>query len=573
MSDSRDLVRERALESLDRIRTTLSADDLLRALENIDLLRASLAEWVRADSRAWLDAALLSDLMAFNSAEARRRLDLWRSTLSDGDTPELSEYEQRVNDRVRQKQTDLIVLGTVHHCESLWQQAASLESGAEPPHPQFMLKTYYHKAQEVTRAAVAEYPSIGRLSKLRDQADTIVAQRTRAATLYQVALEQDAYPEALDALKDMTDLPLIPHFHVVADETSNELTAFDGMIARDEARAELERLGRAWAAERAQDVQQNAEDALTLCQPQSALGALSGYERMTRFLKPQMVEALAELNTRAEDAIRSLEQAERRARQAIQVADANPLGAWDVYVEAYQMYAGAPALPQARETVVSRLELQLGGLLEQAEGAFDNRDMARVEELVRQAQPYDDIDNSLDALLVRLNELNWQAQSYAEYLRKADEVIAAARELVAADAIRANETLAQLDDFPEFVLHDIPDFDILRAHVSQQADMQAIAINLRALLNSDNTEEIEEAIAQVGAINVQPPVSDAVNDLRLHLDYLNGQDGYDEGETEEAKPVEPAAPSTQNDADEVADDAVSEDGTEEDEEDYASQSD
>jgi hypothetical protein len=539
MAETRPLERDRALAAVDQIRAAIAGEDLQQALEKIDALQELLADWKRSDARDWLEENLHSDLLTFNIEAANQRLAQWQSAVKDGGERELDHYRQRVTERARQKQGDLQARGVIAHCEDLWRKVSELERADPPGHPDHLLKNYLIKARDVATAATAETPGNPSLESLLQRADRFVTQKTALGRIYRDALDHDRYAEALEALERVLPGDLIPRFRVIADLTSKDSTAFDRMVTPAEAREELERLAWVWAADQALTLMQRADEALRGFQPQAALEKLAGRDRLDRFLKEDVRAELRAVEARATHDLRLLETAERRARQALRLADENPIGAWDLYAEAHQTYSGAPTLNPTRERIIAGMVRQLEQALEDAENAFNSKRMEQVIEIGGAAQThFTGKDPSLEGLLTRLEEYRWQAQTYQDYLRSAAQMLDQIQELVYRDIVQAGELLGQLDStYPPVVLEDLPALADVRAEVRRRLNAEVMYNQLYKLLLSGNTEEIARGIAATESSSGEARFAQLKDALELHLTFLDARRHYADGQSARALPL------------------------------------
>jgi len=533
--------RERALTVLEQIRTALTNDNLQDAVKQIDMLQDLLADWKRTEARQWLDEAMRGDLLVFNIEAATQRLAQWRSTLPEdqasvGEEREFTHYKERVQERSRQKQSDLQARGVIAHCEELWRKAAELERSEQPAHPDHLMNNYYTRARDVAASAYAESPNNATLDTLVQQTDRLWSNKLIAGNAYKKAIEKEKY---IDALTDLDKLPpgdLVPRFRVVMDPTSREMTSFDRMIAITDAHDEIERLARLWAADRAATVIKSGTEALQTYSPQAALDALIGREQYERFLREEFRQQMRDLERRANEDVRLLEQAERRARQAQRLTEENAIGAWNIYVEAYQTYAGAPALVPARETIINGMISELEGLAGQAEQAFMNKQMERVGQIYQDTRlKYSEKDALLDTLLARLEEINWQAQTYQEYLLSANEMLDQIQELIWQDVVQAGEILGQLENYPPIVLEEMQSLPSIRSEVRRRLNAEVMYNQLFKLLLSTNPAEIERGISVATEQRDESRFRQLRSDLEIHLRYLEARRDYAAGDVQKAK--------------------------------------
>lgn len=530
--------RERALQVVEQIRTALASDDLQVAIRQIDTLQDVLVDWKRSEARQWLDEALRGELLIFNVEAANQRLAQWRSTLtadiSSVEEREFTHYKDRVQERSTQKQMDLQARGVVSHCEELWRKAADLERGEQPPHPDYAMTHYYIRSRDIATAAAAEHPKNATLDLLVQQCERLVVDKGMAARLYRMALEEGRYGEALAALDRLSMQDMIPRFRVMTDPTSREMTTFDRMVSHHAAREEIDRLARLWAADNAITAARAAESALEAYRAHAALEALANRDLYEAFLREDDRLTLRELDRRAQEALRLLEQSERRARQAQRLADENAVGAWNLYVEAYEMYPGTPVLPSVREVIVGRLYAQLAQTVTEAEQTFVAKHMDRVQLMYQDARVhYGEKDPSLDPLLARFEEINWQAQTYQEYLSGAVTMLGQIQELIWRDIVQAGELLGQLEAFPPIVLEELDGLAAVRAEVRQRLNREMLYNQLYKLLLSTTPAEIERGI---GAAQQQdePRFRDLRTALELHLGFLMARQEYLDGRPENA---------------------------------------
>lgn len=526
--------RDRALQILDQIRSAINADDLQEVAKKTESLHAVLAEWNIANARTRLDTILAADLLLFDVEAARLQLKTWESALKEDDKrDDLDQYQERVAKRITQKQTDLQVRGVTAHCEDLWRSASELEHGDQPPRPEFLLENYYTKARDMATAAHSEYPDDARLDVLVQKAQRLRQNRIMAGKIFQIAIEEDRYADALDDLGKLDAGDLVPRYRAAVDPAADTM-AFDGMIPISQARTELQSLGAAWATEQVTQMSA-AEDHLAAYQPQVALDALADRQRVDPFVDEETKQKLADLEEQANDALQSLQQAENLAKKAQQQASSDPVAAWNTYVEAYQAYAGAPSLTPAHQAIINAMDARLEQLTSEADTAFNDRDMTRVSQIARSAlQDYTDKDSSLDAALERLEELDWQARTYLEYLQTATTMVGELRDLVWQDVNAAAELIAQLDEYPDMVLEEFADLSELRASVRRRLAMDEAYKHLSALMTSGDVAEVEQGIAAAGEYSDDARFPRLVTGLKLHAAYLTARREYTEGHAEQA---------------------------------------
>jgi len=527
--------RERALATVDQIRDALTNDDLQAAVDKIDQLQTQLADWKRREARQWLDEALRADLLLFNQDAAKKRLQQWADAITDPDNAELASYRERVDKRAQQKQADLQARGVSAHCTELWDEAARLEAGDNPPKPGFALTQFYAKARDVVAAAVSEHPNNATLSVLFQRAERLHDEKTKADTIYKIAIENDRYADALDLLDSMDVVTLIPAYRVVVEANSPDLLRFDRMLPIFEAREEITKRGQMWSTERAEEMRVQANTLLDQYQPQAALDALGDRKLVSRFVSEKINQALRDLETRASTDLRLLEQAERRARQAQRLAADNALGAWELLVEAYETYAGATALAEARQTIVGAMVERLQGLVREAEAAFNQKRMDRIQRIYQGARlDYADKDETLDEWLAHLAEFDRQARAYEDYRRNAQGLLERIRQVMWEDAAAAGELLSELDGYPPIVLDDLDGLADVRADVRRRLNMEVVYNQLRGLLASKTIAEIETGIQSAAPYADEDRFARLLDWLDVHRAYLEARAAYDAGDDTQA---------------------------------------
>ncbi|MFW5696325.1 MAG: hypothetical protein ACOCXR_00910 [Phototrophicaceae bacterium] len=539
MTEDREEARQRALQTLDFIRDALVGSDIQEAVRQIDVLQNQLVDWKRAAAREWLDKALNADLLLFNIDAARQRLNQWANTLEDAEAdPDLARYRSRVVERTRLKHLELQARGVVAHCNELWRQASTLERDDSPPHPDSLLESHYRVAYEVAQSAQMEYPDNHTLADLLERAQRMYNEKQSARDLYTMAIEEDRYADALDLIEALETIELLPRFRVVSsaagDETQTRTLVFSGMVSLDAAYTEIESLGRRWANAHVAQMLQAVHDHLTAFRPQAALDLLASRKRIEHFAEAPIRDKLHEFEQRASDDLRRLQQAERRAQQALHIIDDNLISAWDIYMEAYSLYRGAPSLGEARSAILSEMLADLERRVVEAEDAFNNRMMERIGQIYQAARlDYSDRAPELEERLARLEELDWQARTFTEYRRSAVQMLDRMRGLVVEDVSAAAEMLAKLEEYPVLVLEDLPGLVDVRAAIRRRLNQEMLYNRLYKLLHTDSIEEVEQGIAEA------MQQSDArfdhlLRDLETHLTYLSGHVEYAVGQMRQA---------------------------------------
>jgi tetratricopeptide (TPR) repeat protein len=335
--------------------------------------------------------------------------------------------------------------------------------------------------------------------------------------------------EALDLLDR------VPRFRVVGTEDDRR-TVFVGMISYRDAQEDLTRRGRAWADQHIARVIQDVHDHLEAYDPQAALDVLAARKRVERFAEDEISEKLRSFEQRANEDLRKRQHAERRSAQAIQLLEqGNPLGAWDIYREAYAVYSGAPSLPETRDAVLAQMISDLETMIVKAEEAFNARLMERIGQIYQSARvDYSDKAPELEGLLSRLEEIDWQARAFTEYRSSASQMLDEMRDLVITDVSAAADMLARLEEYPVLVLDDLPGLVEVRAAIRRRLNVEMLYNRLYKLLHSDSIEEVEQGVAESADQRDDDRFRQLEFDLETHLNYLNGHLEYAIGQRREA---------------------------------------
>ncbi len=536
MTEDRSQVRDKALQTLETIREALTADDIQAAVRQIDVLQGQLVDWKRADAREWLDDALQADLLLFNIEAAHNRLNQWAGTLGNMPDALLEDYRVRVEQRINEKRLALQARGVVAHCHELWRQAEELEFSDHPPHPDRLLDEYYTIAERVAESAALEYPNNPNLAELHTQATSIHEEKRTARNIYLVALQDDEYANALETIVALDALVLVPRFQQITDrQTGATSIKFTGMIRREAAYDEVEALGREWATQHVAPLLQNIHDELVAYQPQAALQLLTGRKQIERFAEAAISAKFQEFEARAQDDIRRLQHAERRAQQAQHLLETNLLGAWDVLTEARNIYAGAPSVLEMHNVILGRMVAKLDGLISQAERAFDERLMENVGQIYQNARlDYSDKAPELEQRLRRLEEIDWEARAYVEHRHNAVQMLEQIRVWLVEDVSKAADMLARLEeDHNAFVLEDLPGLTEIRTAIRRRLNQEMLYNRLYKLLHSDNVEDVEGGMGEALKAD-EPRFNQLAKDLETHLAYLNGHVEYALGQNRQA---------------------------------------
>lgn len=408
--------KDRALQLLDQIRAELDIENLHNAIIQTDTLSQHLHDWQKTQhiqaARTWLDEALQNDLLAFNADVARQHLARWEQSV-EADHPELTQYRQRVEKQSLQKAAALQIRGVIAHCDELFAKAKELETGKEPPHPDFVLSQYYAKALDIILAAQAEHKNHAELDVLQQKTQRLCDNKEAATAVYELALEQKKYTSALHNLNNLPNDFLIPRFTSTEDSLGNIRLIFQGMISLAAARTEIEALARTHAAGVARQAITTASTFLDAHTPQQAVDTLELSENITRFLDAELKTELTQLQQRARTDLHNQQTAEQHLEEANRLAADNPLKAWETYAQAHQIYQWVSHIRATRQTILHALQTRLSEQIQTAEEIFQRREINQVRQMYQKAvADYSHKDASLDTLLTKFAELNEMTHRY-----------------------------------------------------------------------------------------------------------------------------------------------------------------
>lgn len=536
--------QDRALELLTALRQSLESGDILTGVDQLNRLGRVVKEWqkieVIAQAKQWFEQALHGELLIFNTEIARAHLKNWRASLADGeDSEELESYQQQIEELIRRKTRALEIRGVMAHCDELLAKAQELERSDSPPKPTFLLANYYEKALAIAQAARANQQKDPDLDILIQKIERLLAHKQNALNIYKTALQENRYAAALSELDALPIDMLVPRFLLSEDSIGQTTLTFHSMVAIPIARQEISVLATKWAQKQAQKTISQATEALENHQPQSALLAFETYETYQAFLSNAEREPIEALRARTQNEARQWERAEKFCEQAIVLVVEDPVGAWNTYVEAYNVYQWAPSLSIAREAVLKGLRAELDAVIENAETAFNNKNMERVRQIVSNAQYiYADKDPSLDEPLARLAEFNDLADQYETYIQNATQTMGQIRDLLWRDAVAANDLLSQLESYPDMILEAFPDLPNIRAKVNERLNADSAYNQLYTQLFADDIVLVREALEQAQNTSDDYPDDDRFpllkQALELHLLFLNAKLQRDAGKTAKA---------------------------------------
>ena len=518
--------KDLALSLLEQIKTEIENDDVNDAILQLNQLTLHLTEWQRSDNlqkaRAWLDAALEGDLLAFDATIARDYLQKWENASdSEEENPELDDYRQRVENRAKQKNEALLIRGVISHSNDIIEQATTLEKGVEPPAPTFMMRQYYDKVQSIALAAQADYEKNAELEQLVQRVERLHNNKTMAAGIFSMALESQKYSNALSNLEQLPGDFLVPRFTATEDVSGEVRLQYQGMVQIPVAREEITTQAKTWASQLVTEAMATAQRYLDAHEPQEAVEELEMGDSIEKFLEAEQKTTLAEAKTTATTHLRNREKAEERTAKSLELVTTDALAAWDEYAAAYQLYQWADGLDEARQAALKGMRSQLKKMAHEADVTFhEARDMDAVAAICKRAKTrFSNKDESLNELLAQFDEFEDMIQSYQEYITAGTEIISRVKENIWQDAVAANDFLTQIESYPDFVLQAFDELYDLRAQVNQRLNADQAYNQLYQALFKEVLPEITEAIERTNVASEQFTGDNRFPTLELWLKY------------------------------------------------------
>ncbi len=534
-----------ALTLLDQIRAALEENDVSEAMQQVQQLADHVASWERSQriiqARQALDSALQEDVLAFDGTAAQQQLERWATAIeADEEAPELQRYRQRIQERIQERQRELQIAGVQARSESLLAQASELERSQQAPHPNFLMEQYYQKALNIVLTAQAEYPDYAAIEQLAQRVDRVQQQKESAMVLYELALLHDKYSNALHNLEQIPADNLIPRFALLDDATGQRNLSYQGMVAIPNARNEITALARRWASATLQRKLQDAEQHLSLHNPQEAVNLLDVGQHVTQFLDEAQQAQLQNAKTNAAAQLHNLERAQENLANAERLIENDPLRAWEQFTQAQQTYQWVEDLPQVRQQIVAALNNQLQDTLREVDRIFQqDREMTRVRQMARQARTqYSDIDETLHPLLEQIADYDVMAQEYEQYIENGQEIIQQVQAVMHEDAVAANELLSQVESFPEFVLEAFDNLYILRTRINQRLNADQAYSRLYPALFAEDRAAVLQAVEDTRSAGEEYPEDGRfpalVQALQYHQAFLSAQQQFANGAGEQA---------------------------------------
>lgn len=518
--------KDLALNLLDEIKIEIENDEINNAALQLAQLTGHISEWQNSENlknaRTWLDSAFESDLLSFDATIARDYLQKWQGASdSEEENPELADYRKRVESRARQKNEALLIRGVISHSNEIIEEAKTLEIGAEPPAPTFMMRQYYDKVQGIVLAAQADYEKNPELVQLVQRVERLHDNKETASSIFSMALESQKYSNALNNLEQLPGEFLVPRFTATEDVSGEKRLTYQGMVQIPIAREEITTQAKTWATKVVSEAMATAQRYLDAHEPQESVDELQTGENVEKFLEAEQKAQLDEAKTLATTQLRNREKAEERAEKALEIAKTDAVMAWDEYVAGFQLYQWADGLDEARQATLKEMRSNLKAMAQEADVTFhEARNMDAVREICNRAKAhFSNKDESLNELLQQFDEFEDMIESYREYITAGNEIISRVKETIWDDAVAANDFLTQIESYPDFVLQAFDELYDLRVQVNQRLNADQTYNQLYKALFNETMPEITEAIEHTNVASGEFIGDERFPRLELWLKY------------------------------------------------------
>ncbi len=547
MSTPPDSRKSRAVQLLEQLQSDLESDSLDEAVSQAQTLYEHLREWQKSQhiraAREWLDEAVQDDALAFDSRTAREHLARWQSAIEydpENPPPELAHYQEQVETRIQEKQDALQIRGVISHCSDLLDKASTLEAGDDPPHPDFMMTNYYEKVRRIALSAKSDYDDSTDLDRLVQRVERVYTHKDTAAHIYEMALEQRKYTNALHNLDQLPNDTLVPRYTATEDSLGAVKLNYQEMVSAAKARQEIRRIAQTWATDTVQQAIETAERQLNAHDPEEAVDTLELSDNMDKFLDDSLKQELTSVQSKAKTSLRNRQKAEDRAKKALELAGDEPLAAWDEYASAYHTYQWLDEIQEARKAILNAMQNRLHEMIAEADDAFhQQRDMQRVRDICQRARSqYGDKDASLNDLLSNFNDYSDMADRYDEYIQTGNEILGKVSRLIDEDIVAANDLLSQVESYPDFVLEAFDNLYDLRQRINHRLDADHRYSQLYPLLFKTERDTVHEGIETLKTTVQEFPEDSRfpslLKALQVHLAFISAKEQAAVGASEQA---------------------------------------
>ncbi len=282
------------------------------------------------------------------------------SRLSDGNNEEIQPLRRRLADTQELLAARRTYNQVLEECKTLWDQEQELLQAGTSPN--IILATIHQKAKELAEQAYNKYHTSLLLEGLFNEARIRLERARERYNIRTTAAQTRDYKTQLKALESEEDPEReIPWY----DDTGQYI----GLIKVRDAILRLTIDAQTYAREKAREYLQAAQTYLERFQPRFAREILN--KRTTLYLLPSDDEqVLADFDRlHVEPALEKLRQAEHLANQA--KATQNLSEAWKNLHDAISTYPSAPAIEEARKTLLNRTLGEIEARLNQARSQYD----------------------------------------------------------------------------------------------------------------------------------------------------------------------------------------------------------
>ena len=486
-------------------------------------------------------AQVLKPDVAFDENQADEILEHWAR--ADADDTRLATNRILVTNRKDRLEEERQYLSVYQVVKDFWDRADNLmrndrNIGAKA------LVDLYTRAYEAAREGASTYPNHARLQQLLEESSKKRGNLGKEAEKMLSGANIEKIMETLEYLDSLAD----DDMPMVYDLTGQAL----GRRSRAEARLTVEQQARQLAKERIVFYVGEERDALAMQNPRSAQATLAEWnkfrsleQQVANLLTTDLAGQLAQLRQAIQAGVDQLEEAEKTAEQASQVAQSDPLAGVKTYTQALSIYAGAnrfPVLIEARGQILRILENTLDEEIQKLDTALKELDTEQVTSkstaLNEQFGELDRIGFILTGRLQRIENLRQEAIT----MRQAIDSFATALGTIENSSIdnptKAKQDLDNLERSTKAsILKSNPNYERVKTLVGVRANANEELERLAALLQSDSVRAVERALTSAKRnIEASPTHSDEFERLSTNLEAqllvlkasdIVSQDGYE----------------------------------------------
>ncbi|MEM6282849.1 MAG: hypothetical protein AAF787_11695, partial [Chloroflexota bacterium] len=252
-------------------------------------------------------------------------------------------------------------------------------------------------------------------------------------------------------------------------------------------------------------------------------------DKINEFLEEDYRKDFAETQERVEAELELYERANDIAQTVNDHRD-NPMAAWRVYEQARDAYEWAEGVNEARGAVISWMSGDLRRLITTARAAYEERNMAQIEQLSREVENAyaDKQDVVLDGLLDEMRIIQQNVHDFEDKLREAQDALEDIANLVESDPRKAADQLRSLRRRHEqAVLERLEDLPDVQERVAARGDAEAKLDTLESFMTSDSPARVRAGVDLARANARQYPDDERFEQMQetlmLHERFLEAQ--------------------------------------------------